>query len=91
MRDHPTCAKCGGVMTPQNARVHPEYFLHDACLPEELRPAAPALAPQTEYQRGFIAALRTYARWRDGVQYVGSCGMTLEQAIDRFLAEEASS
>lgn len=36
-RSSPTCAKCGKVMTPQNARVRPELFLCDECLPEELR------------------------------------------------------
>ncbi len=35
--NQPTCAKCGGVMTPGNSRVHPEWFLHDACLPDEVQ------------------------------------------------------
>lgn len=35
----PTCGKCGREMTPQNARIRPELFLHDACLPPELMPA----------------------------------------------------
>ena len=39
----PTCAKCGLEMTPQNARHRPELFLHDACLPDELRPSSSAL------------------------------------------------
>jgi hypothetical protein len=34
----PTCGACGGIMTPANARQHPELFLHDRCLPDELRP-----------------------------------------------------
>src|SRR4051812_10852774 len=33
----PVCGKCGKVMTPEDSRIHPEYFLHDACLPEELK------------------------------------------------------
>jgi hypothetical protein len=37
----PTCGKCGGVMTPADSWIHPELFLHDDCLPEELRPAPP--------------------------------------------------
>lgn len=37
---NPSCAKCGLEMTPDNARVHPEYFLHDNCLPDELKPKA---------------------------------------------------
>ena len=31
--------------------------------------------------QGFVDGLRAYAWWRDGVQYVGSCGTTLSQAI----------
>ena len=36
--NEPTCGKCGGIMTPQDSRIHPEFFLHDACLPDELKP-----------------------------------------------------
>lgn len=31
--DRPTCGKCGEVMTPENSRLHPEWFLCDGCLP----------------------------------------------------------
>lgn len=34
-----------------------------------------------DWIKGFKAALRSYAWWKDGVQYVGSCGTTLEQAL----------
>ena len=30
---------------------------------------------------GYIAGLTAYAWWKDGTQYVGSCGTTLESAI----------
>lgn len=33
-------------------------------------------------EAGFEAALRLYAYWKDGVQCVGSCGKTLEQALE---------
>lgn len=33
--------------------------------------------------KGFIAGLKEYAWWKDGVQYVGSCGTTLAEAIER--------
>ena len=32
---------------------------------------------------GVIAGLREYAWWKDGTQYVGSCGTTLKDAIAR--------
>lgn len=43
------------------------------------------------YIDGYKAALRTYAWWKEGVQYVGSCGTTLEQAwsdIERGVDDE---
>ncbi len=33
-----------------------------------------------EYKKGYLQALRDYAWWRDGVQYVGCGARTLEQA-----------
>lgn len=38
MRYEPFCVACGLVMTPANAKIRPELFLHDACLPEVLKP-----------------------------------------------------
>lgn len=35
-----------------------------------------------EYNEGFKDGLRAFAWWKDGVQYVGTCGTTLLQAID---------
>ena len=69
----PTCGKCGGVMTPQNASVRPELFLHDACLPDELKPQTPTTlseeptGPQTHeeakwFHEGYLCGLTVYAR-----------------------------
>ena len=33
------------------------------------------------YKRGFEDGLRAYAYYKDGVQYVGTTGMTLKEAI----------
>ena len=33
------------------------------------------------YSRGYEEGVRAYAWWKDGVQYVGTCGKTLEQAL----------
>ncbi len=33
------------------------------------------------FQSGFEQGLRAFAWWKDGVQYVGTCGATLEQAL----------
>ena len=34
-----------------------------------------------DYRQGFIDGLTAYAWWQDGVQYVGTAGKTLKQAI----------
>jgi hypothetical protein len=34
-----------------------------------------------EYYEGVIEGLTRYAWWKDGVQYVGTCGRTLQDAI----------
>ena len=35
------------------------------------------------YTKGFIDGLTAYAWWKDGTQYVGSCGNTLKEAIEK--------
>lgn len=37
MTTGPICVACGRIMTPEDSKIHPEYFYHDACLPPELR------------------------------------------------------
>lgn len=39
------------------------------------------------YYDGIIEGLTRYAWWKDGVQYVGTCGSTLKQAIADVEAE----
>ena len=34
------------------------------------------------WKEGCKSALEHYAWWRDGVEYVGTCGTTLKQALD---------
>lgn len=35
-----------------------------------------------QYLLGKLTATRDWAHWKDGVQYVGSCGTTLEKALE---------
>ena len=35
-----------------------------------------------EYKKGFIAGIKCFAWWKDGIQYVGTTGMTLKQALE---------
>ncbi len=53
MNTQPTCGKCGQEMTRDNAKLRPELFLHDACLPDELKP-----------QRDWRIGLATTAKYR---------------------------
>jgi len=39
----------------------------------------------TDYQRGYIDGLRAYAYWKDGNQYVGKSGRSLDDAIMGFI------
>lgn len=39
------------------------------------------------FERGWIAGLTAYAWWRDGTEYVGTCGTTKNQAIADFIRE----
>ena len=39
------------------------------------------------YLDGYIAGLRAYAHWHDGVEYVGTSGTTLKAAIERATEE----
>ena len=38
---------------------------------------------EQQYRKGYENGLRAYAWWKDGVQYVGTCGITLKQALQK--------
>ena len=40
------------------------------------------------YYNGIREGIEQYAHWKDGVQYVGTCGKTLKDAIKLINAEE---
>lgn len=37
---------------------------------------------QAIYKQGFIDGMTNFAWWKDGVQFVGTCGKTLKEAIE---------
>jgi hypothetical protein len=47
------------------------------------------LARARAYHEGLRDGINRYAHWRDGVQYVGTTGRTLEQALDAVNQAEA--
>lgn len=40
------------------------------------------------FQAGFICGLRAFAYWNDGMEYVGTCGTTLKDAIRDYIADQ---
>lgn len=34
------------------------------------------------YLQGYIDGLSAFAHWKDGIEYVGTCGSTLKKAIE---------
>jgi hypothetical protein len=34
-----------------------------------------------DYDRGYVDGIRAFAHWKDGTQYVGTCGMKMSDAI----------
>ena len=40
------------------------------------------------YYNGIREGIEQYAHWKDGVQYVGSCGTTRKDALKRIDSEE---
>ncbi len=46
------------------------------------------LAQSRAYYQGRREGVSLYAHWKDGVQYVGTTGRTLKQALDSIDQEE---
>lgn len=42
----------------------------------------------SEYQRGYIDGLKAFAYWKHGIQYVGTCSKTLDEAVQEFIEEQ---
>lgn len=49
--------------------------------------AAKREAGTEAFHSGVIEGMRRFAWWKDGIEYVGTCGKTLKQAIDDFKKE----
>jgi hypothetical protein len=47
------------------------------------------LAQSRAYHEGMRDGIHRYAHWRDGVQYVGTTGRTLKEALDDVNQAEA--
>jgi hypothetical protein len=46
------------------------------------------IAMTKAYYNGIREGIEQYAHWKDGVQYVGTCGTTLKDALKRIDSEE---
>lgn len=40
-----------------------------------------------EYYNGLADGVARFAHWKDGVQYVGTCGKTLKEALEEIKTE----
>ena len=77
----PTCGRCGLPMTPENARIHPEYFLHDACRPADMRPPEPVLRYNEYLGDGVYVAIE------DGRLLLTTGSHRVEEAENRIYLE----
>ena len=64
----------------QHTKNHDEHWASDA-KQGQVCYACACEAIHTTKLDGIIEGLRMYAWWKDGVEYVGTCGRTLRQAI----------
>jgi hypothetical protein len=48
-----------------------------------------SVALQMAYLQGYIDGLKEFAWWKDGTQYVGTCGTTLKEAVEKAKREFA--
>lgn len=51
-------------------------------IPEEIEKLV--LESNANYIRGLKAGVRLYAWWKNGIQYVGTCGTTLKHALEKI-------
>ena len=45
------------------------------------------LAMDDAYRKGLLEGIRRYAHWKDGTQFVGTCGRTLKDALSDLDSE----
>lgn len=83
-RGHEKCAACGAHMQWDGCLSrHPEHY--PKCpLKAALGIPPPDALEQIKKQlhlEGMIAGMHRFAWWKNGIQFVGSCGTTLDNAI----------
>lgn len=71
-----------------NPKYKPTNLIPDYCktlaIIEQLQAELAKAKEENEriFRKGYEAGLREFAWWKDGVQYVGTCGTMLKQAIE---------
>ena len=45
----------------------------------------------SRYERGYIDGMTAYSHWNNGIEYVGTCGQTLDAATSLFLASKLAA
>jgi len=60
---------------PETAEFQAQVVVGDLSIKEQ------ESVDNRDYDRGFRDALKCFAHWKNGKQYVGTCGQTLTDAI----------
>lgn len=81
------CSSCGAMGDPVTGIMIPPLGIKVSEVEEQK--VKKDLALKEMFLRGYIAGMEEYAWWKDGVQYVGSCGMTLKKAKEMVMHEHA--
>ncbi len=71
------CVKCGKIFDEFEADYN--FMANEG---KELCPEC--IKREADYIRGLKAGVRLYAWWKDGLQYVGTCGTTLKHALEEI-------
>lgn len=78
-------------MTEIDTLVRAQYQLgKDDPIPSEAFRRALTQAENEAWFKGFVSGMTEYAWWKDGEQYVGTCGTTLKKAIEYAKKEYGS-
>ncbi len=76
------CVKCGKIFDEFEADYNFMSKRGKELCPECIKTF------NSDYIRGLKAGVRLYAWWKEGLQYVGTCGTTLKHALEEIDKEE---
>lgn len=78
-----SCSKCGLIgytSRSEQGTLSKKYLCNECTLLNKI-----TCDLEEAYNRGFVDGVTKYAWWRDGTQYVGTCGITLKDAVKDYV------